>query len=405
MVNYLDIYLNDILVGVLTKLPDGRMVFSFDDGYVADGNRPILSQCYYAADKTFLRETRVYSIKLPPFFSNLLPEGPLRNYIAEAGHVKPTNEFDMLRLLGEDLPGAIIARSTALSKPKASGLPYAMKEIAQSIPPFRFSLAGAQLKFSGLMKHRGGLTIPSGGVGGDWIVKLPSPAYDHVPENEYAIMHMASEIGIPVPDVELVALNKIDGLPAFGKLRGSQALAVKRFDRNEVGKRIHIEDFAQVYGILPDSKYEGVSFNNITKMVWTLVGEEGLIDFIRRLTYTILTGNGDMHLKNWSLIYEDERTPKLSPAYDLLSTVPYITGDNLALKFVKTKNMTMCSIGTFEQLVEKTGTPKKLVINTVRDTTQKTLEVWKCNKKHYALPKDIDAAIDKHMMNTALVDG
>lgn len=404
MVDSLDILLNDILVGVLTKLADGRIVFSFDKAYVADENRQVLSQCYYAADRTLLRETRAYSSKLPPFFSNLLPEGSLRDYIAKAGHIKPTNEFAMLQLLGEDLPGAIIARPTLSSAPYTSDLLDASDKNVQSMSPYRFSLAGVQLKLSGLMKQQGGLTIPTGGMGGDWIVKLPSPAYNNIPENEYAIMHMASEIGIPVPDIELIALHNIDGLPDFGKLRGSQALAVKRFDRGENGKRIHIEDFAQVYGILPDNKYKGVSFNNITTMVWTLTGEAGLTDFIRRLTYTILTGNGDMHLKNWSFIYEDERTPKLSPAYDLLSTIPYITGDDLALKLVKTQNMTRCSLRTFEKLAEKTGTPKKLVLNTVRSTIQKTLEVWELNKKHYALPTDIETAIDNHMKNTALIE-
>jgi len=55
----------------------------------------------------------------------------------------------------------------------------------------------------------------------------------------------------------------------------------------------------------PSKKYESVSFANITGMVWQLTGEVGLTDFIRRLTFTILTGNGDMHLKNWSFIYKD----------------------------------------------------------------------------------------------------
>ena len=54
-------------------------------------------------------------------------------------------------------------------------------------PPLRFSLAGVQLKFSALMETSKGLTLPVGGAGGDWIVKLPSPRFDAVPENEYAI--------------------------------------------------------------------------------------------------------------------------------------------------------------------------------------------------------------------------
>lgn len=405
MTQSLDIFLNETLIGVLTKLADGRCVFAFEENYIKDDKHPVLSQHYYTADKTLITETRAYSAKLPPFFSNLLPEGPLRDYIAQAGGIKPTNEFDLLGLLGEDLPGAIIARRGRSSLP---ALPEktAEDEGAKYDPKssLRFSLAGVQLKLSALMKRRGGLTIPAGGVGGNWIVKLPSPAYDNIPENEYAIMHMAGEIGIPIPEIELVSLADIQGLPDFGKLRGTKALAIKRFDRTEDGHRIHIEDFAQVYGVFPDNKYQGVSFNNIAGMIWTLTGEEGLQDFIRRLTYTILTGNGDMHLKNWSFIYEDGRTPKLSPAYDLLSTIPYIHGDSLALKLAQTKDMAMCSLQTFEKLAEKAETPKKLVLDTVQETVQKTRAVWDKNKTHYALPADIEEAIDGHMRHTALSD-
>ncbi len=404
MTQSLDIFLNETLVGILTKLTDGRCVFAFDETYIADSKHPVLSQSYYSADKRLITETRAYSTKLPPFFSNLLPEGPLRDYIAKAGDIKPTNEFDLLRLLGEDLPGSIIARASQASIESLLETSYQTETHFDTNAALRFSLAGVQLKLSALMKRRGGLTIPVGGVGGDWIVKLPSPAYDNVPENEYAIMHMAGEIGIPIPEIKLVALSDIEGLPNFGKLRGNQALAVKRFDRTEGVQRIHIEDFAQVYGVFPNNKYQGVSFNNITGMIWTLTGEAGLTDFIRRLTYTILTGNGDMHLKNWSFIYEDGRIPQLSPAYDLLSTVPYIPGDDLALKLFKTKNMAMCSLQTFEKLAEKAETPKKLVLDAVRETAQKTLEVWNENKSHYTLPVDIEKAIDEHIRNSPLTD-
>lgn len=261
---------------------------------------------------------------------------------------------------------------------------------------------GVQLKFSALMGRNGGLTIPATGMGGDWIVKLPSPTHDNVPENEYAMMHMAGEIGIPVPEIKLVPLSDIAGLPDFGKLRGSQALAVKRFDRSENGPRIHIEDFAQVYNSFPDNKYEGVSFNNIAGMVWTLTGEAGLRDFICRLAYTIMTGNGDMHLKNWSFIYRNGRTPELSPAYDMVSTVPYIPGDTLALKLVNTKDMMLCDLQLFEKLAEKAGVPKKLVLDAARETAEKTRAVWAQNKTHYALPSDIEKIIDRHMKDVPL---
>jgi serine/threonine-protein kinase HipA len=402
MTAVLDIFLNDQCAGALTLLPDGRILFSFDESYAADPARHVLSQSFFSADGELLTSTKAYSGKAPPFFSNTLPEGQLRDYLAARGGIKPTHEFYLLHLLGEDLPGAVIAKPA-----EGFSLPLKKEEETRSEKtkdemPLRFSLAGVQLKFSALMARDGGLTIPATGIGGNWIVKLPSPAYDNIPENEHAMMHMAGKIGIPIPEIKLVPLSGIAGLPDFGKLRGTQAFAVKRFDRAEAGKRIHIEDFAQVYSVFPEKKYEGVSFTNMAGMVWTLTGEEGLRDFIRRLVYTILTGNGDMHLKNWSFIYRDGWTPELSPAYDMVSTVPYIPNDRLALTFVETKDMKLCTLRLFEKLAEKAGLPKKLVVDTARDTAEKTREAWKKNQAHYALPSDIEKAIDGHMRRMVL---
>jgi serine/threonine-protein kinase HipA len=108
-----------------------------------------------------------------------------------------------------------------------------------------------QLKFSALAESTGGLTIPASGVGGDWIIKLPAQNFAHIPENEWAMLHFAGGIGIPVPETRLVPLEQISGLPRLGGLSGKMALAVKRFDR-EGKRRIHIEDFAQVYNVFPE---------------------------------------------------------------------------------------------------------------------------------------------------------
>ncbi|MDB2683159.1 HipA N-terminal domain-containing protein [Alphaproteobacteria bacterium] len=185
----LDIYLNETLAGALTLLPDGRSLFSFDETYINDQNRPTLSQSYFSNNGELLTKTRPYS-KISPFFSNMLPEGHLREYLAELGGIKPHNEFHLLHLLGEDLPGSLIAKpADAFTLPQKEGEEHEKPNKEQS--PYRFSLAGVQLKFSALMGKNGGLTIPVTGMGGDWIVKLPSPTHDNVPENEYAMMHMA----------------------------------------------------------------------------------------------------------------------------------------------------------------------------------------------------------------------
>jgi serine/threonine-protein kinase HipA len=162
-------------------------------------------------------------------------------------------------------------------------------------------LAGIQLKFSAAQEGKG-LTIPAEGVGGSWIVKLPSMKYNGVPENEYSMMSLARIIGMDIPDIELIELDAISDLPdGIGELEGP-ALAVKRFDRTASGP-VHMEDFAQVFALYPDDKYDKASYRNIAEVIWAETGEEGIAEFIRRLVFNTLIGNADMHVKNnWSWV-------------------------------------------------------------------------------------------------------
>lgn len=271
---------------------------------------------------------------------------------------------------------------------------------AEQVPsenkPYRFSLAGVQLKFSALAESASGLTIPASGVGGDWIVKLPAQNFAHVPENEWAMLDLARQIGIPVPETRLLDLSEIVRLPDVGVLSGNKALAVKRFDRIE-GRRIHIEDFAQVYGLFPKDKYGKVSYANIANMVWSLTGEKGLVDFIQRLVFTIMIGNGDMHLKNWSLLYADGRTAELAPAYDFVATVPYIPQDKLALNLSGSKDMQAISLQHFKKLSAKAQLPEFITLKTVRETVAAVRDVWSQLKSDYPLPGAILSRIDQHM--------
>ena len=84
-----------------------------------------------------------------------------------------------------------------------------------------------------------------------------------------------------------------------------------------------MEDFAQVFGVFPDHKYEKRSYRSIAEVLAIETTGADVAEYFRRLVFSTLIGNADMHLKNWSLIYSDQRTPMLAPAYDLLSTIPY----------------------------------------------------------------------------------
>ena len=395
MTNLLRVSLNDKTIGTLTQLRSGGIFFAFDEDYLSDASRPVLSQSFFRPSGEMIPESKITSGRLPAFFSNLLPEGHMRDYLAQRGGIKSSQEFRLIELLGQDLPGAVII--APMDGTPADRSHTHEPDVANGEPPYRFSLAGVQLKFSAIAERRGGLAIPANGIGGDWIIKLPAQNYPHVPENEYAMMSLAARIGIPVPEIRLVPLADIGGLPEMGVMMGKQALAVRRFDRPAKDLRVHFEDFAQVYDIFPDKKYEGVSFANIAGMIWTLTGEEGLVDFIRRLTFTILIGNGDMHLKNWSFIYKDGKTPSLSPAYDMLSTVPYIPHDGLALKLADTKDMCAIEMGHFKKLASKAQVPEHLVLQTVRDTVEATHIAWVEARKHSGLSQEICDLIQKHM--------
>lgn len=404
MIDVLEVYLAKTLVGRLTLLTGDRAFFAFEADYLNDLNRPVLSQSFLKASGDILPETKITQTKLPPYFSNLLPEGHLRSYLAHRGGINPAREFRLIALLGADLPGAVIVTEPGMPLEamavRQDHTENKRKTVAEE--PYRFSLAGVQLKFSALAESTGGLTIPANGAGGDWIIKLPAQNFVQVPENEWAMLHLASQIGIPVPQVRLVSLDKIGGLPDLGVLSGTQALVVKRFDRGDFSKgasrqRIHIEDFAQVYHLFPADKYSKVSYANIANMVWTLTGEQGLVDFIQRLTFTILIGNGDMHLKNWSFIYADGRTPQLSPAYDFVSTIPYIPNDSLALSLSGTKNMRAVTLEHFKKLTKKARLPEHIVLNTVRGTVAATRQAWDADHKHYELSGEIQKRIELHM--------
>jgi serine/threonine-protein kinase HipA len=106
----LDIFSGARKVGAIISLGGDRTVFTFDDDYADDPARPTLSLSFKDALGDLIRDQRRTQTRLSPFFSNLLPEGPLRDYLAERAGVNAVREFHLLWALGRDLPGAIIAR-------------------------------------------------------------------------------------------------------------------------------------------------------------------------------------------------------------------------------------------------------------------------------------------------------
>lgn len=397
-ISVLDVRLYGEPIGTLTRLPGDRVLFAFTDAYIANPHRPTLSLSFKDAFGHLITDVRPTQTRLPVFFANLLPEGTMRDYLASRGGIKPEREFFLIALLGQDLPGAV----EILPADGAMRLEQYQDTFAQapaepdSESALHFSLAGVQLKFSAVKDAEGGLTIPADGVGGSWIVKLPSTKFPDAPENEFAMMELARRVGISVPDTALIPIGEISGLPSGVSAIGQHAYVTKRFDRAPDGARVHIEDFAQVFGVYPERKYERASYRNIAEVIWTETGEAGIIEFLRRFVFNALIGNADMHLKNWSLIYPDRRSAALAPAYDFVSTIAYLPDDRLALTFVDSKDFSSITSDQFERFAAKARLPTKLTLDTVRDTVMRFADVWRNPPAALASDK-IRKAIERHL--------
>lgn len=398
-------------IGNLTYLGQDRSLFTFQETYLENPNRPTLSLSFKDQFGQILSNFPPTQTKLLPFFANLLPEENLRHYLAERAHVHPERDFFLLWALGQDLPGAVTVENAenSLFPEESHRPPDLLKPSApttpQEAPALRFSLAGVQLKFSALAQATGGLTIPTSGAGGDWIVKLPSAHFPNVPENEFAMMSLAQKVGINVPEIALLPVSDIGNLPnlPLGKDNfGRHAFAIRRFDRSPTGAAIHMEDFAQIFGVYPQDKYRKGRIRNIANVLQLETSPDDVQEFIRRLVFNSLIGNADMHLKNWSLLYRDPQRPSLAPAYDFLSTIAFLPDDNAALKLSRSRAFRDVTEDELRHLCTKALLPTHQVLETARDTAEATRTLWHSEKNHLPLPTSHKTAIDAHMSKIPL---
>ena len=148
------------------------------------------------------------------------------------------------------------------------------------------------------------------GLYGDYILKPPSEQYPCLPENEDLTMHLAEVAGIRTAAHSLIRLSS-----------GELAYITRRFDRQN-GQKIAIEDFCELSETLTEHKYRG-SVEKIGKLVRQFTTNKGYEQqrLFELILFCYLTGNTDMHLKNYAVIENALGQYELSPAYDLLSTL------------------------------------------------------------------------------------
>lgn len=229
-------------------------------------------------------------------------------------------------------------------------------ELAIKILGRSVSVSGVQPKLSlGLSKEKKGknrLTIV--GLWGNYILKPPFERFPEMPEVEDLTMHLAELAGLKTAEHSLVRLKS-----------GELAYISKRFDRKKSNK-LHLEDMAQITEMLTERKYSG-SMEKVGKAILKYSDYHGndAIRFFELTLFCFITGNADMHLKNFSLLTNQEAEITLSPAYDLLSTKLLMPEDKEELALTlngKKSNLRKKDFELFADKLEITQKIKEVII-------------------------------------------
>ncbi len=348
----LEIRLGDRRIGLLFQFaPDGGSMinrFVADEDVALDPGLPVVSLSWRADSPqeqvTFWRDlySQAFNGKLakdgqswflPPFFQNLLPEGVFRNQLASARKCEPNDHFELLAACGKDLPGNIYALPIELSRTELGRLITQNAdalEMTVTADPLEggVSLSGFQPKL-GVIKEGDRFVGRTKDEDSHIIAKLPVGGYPLLPEVEALSLQLAYAAGVDVCEARLVPMSQLAAKHAYelGDIKSeTHFLAVKRFDRTP-GARIQCEDFAQVFGVMPEDKYSlDYSYLQVAAVLlsYPSLGKPAVMELLRRIMVNEMLGNPDMHLKNIGLRYPgDGSAPQLSPAYDIVAHAIY----------------------------------------------------------------------------------
>ena len=210
----------------------------------------------------------------------------------------------------------------------------------------RVSLSGVQRKL-GLVLDGGTLQVGAGTQ--RFILKPQIQEFEQVPENEQLTLRLARMVGLDVPTHGLLRLHD-----------DSLALLVVRFDRTPTGPCLPVEDFCQLASLQPGDKYRG-SAELCVRLLKKYSAEPpiDLARLLRLLLFSWWCGNGDLHLKNLSLLSRSPGEPRLSPFYDLTNTAILYPDDPLALP-IGGKNRNFPP-QVWREFAENCGLPPRLV--------------------------------------------
>lgn len=259
--------------------------------------------------------------RLHPVFEMHLPEGYLLSVIKRHfAKIVATDDFGLLLLLSANVRGRLHYQAAAepspsltlddLLHPRGSGL---FDELVQRFA-LQSPLSGVQPKVLARVLDKATLKLE------DYIVKAWGPEYPQLALNEYWCMRAVQQAGVPVPDFFL----SDDGA----------LFIMKRFDIRDDGRYLGFEDLCVLQARQRDDKYSG-SYEQVARTLKLFLSPdrkaESMQHFFRMMVLNQRLQNGDAHLKNFGVLYENSANVWLAPAYDVVSTTAYIRNDMSAL--------------------------------------------------------------------------
>lgn len=303
-----DVYKAGVPAGTLTRDEQGTITFRYLAGYDGDpvaSTLPISQVPVTAAGGG-----------LPPFFSGLLPEGHRLTVLRTAAKTSADDELTLLLAVGTDAPGdvQVIPAGDRLrtEAPLATDDPQTLDFAALAEVPDRNALPGIQAKASASM-----VNVPVHLQEHSALLKLDPPNHPHLVVNEALHLRHAAALGIPVSEHSVVYDR-----------HGLAGLLVRRFDRTTARSgetnRLALEDAGQALGIYPAQKYN-VTTEEVISALADLTPHRPVAvrNLYLQFLYAWLTGNGDLHAKNVSVLQSLDGRWGIAPMYDVPCTALY----------------------------------------------------------------------------------
>lgn len=238
-------------------------------------------------------------------------------------------------------------------------LPYVrnqLADLAEQVIRSQTTLTGVQAKLS-LDIHKGERNEPERfaivGLWGRYILKPQTDLYPYLPELEDLTMHLAEIVRIKVVPHSLIRFQD-----------GELCYITRRIDRHENGTKFPMEDMCQLAERLTEYKYKG-SYEQIAKLIqkYSSTPKLDLINFWEQVIFSWVTGNADMHLKNFSLYSQSKGNYVLTPAYDMLSTVLVMPEDTEELALTLNGKKSKIKKKDFIIAITASGIEDKIIDN------------------------------------------